>query len=147
MTEYIESEMQMQSKLIVFFENKQLKKKMYVGWSETDNYYVRGIDENQNVPFAFYIDTAAACLDFVHLFLEFPFVSVYNYNNMMYWDPSDLTYEFFETYRDDQYVIQKSIAKNNNAILKVLKLLTHSYNYECEYEEQKEEDLCIVNNK
>lgn len=130
MTEYIESNMQMQSKLIVFFENEQRNKKVFVGWSETDNYYVRGNDENQNIPFAFYIDTVDACLVFVRLFLETPFVTVYNYNNMMYWEPSDLTYDFFETYRDDQYAIMKNITKNDSDIRTILNLLKHCYNYE-----------------
>lgn len=134
MTEYFESELQMQSKLIMFIENTQSNKKLFVGWTEVDNYYVRGIDENQNIPFGFYIETLEDCFDFIQMFFNYSMfnnIIVYNYNNMMYWDTNDLTYDFFESCRDDQYAILKCV----NDIIKVLTLLKRTYNYEEETEE------------
>lgn len=136
MTEYIESELQMHSKLIMFIENEKTKRKLFVGWSETDNYYVRGIDETQNVPFGFYINSLEDCFNFIQLFNNsfYSNIIVYNYNNMMYLGIDELTYDFFESQREEQYALLKHV--NDNDIVKVLKMLKHCYNY---YEEEDDE--------
>ena len=132
MTEYIESNLQMQSSLILFIETNHFNNiKMYVGWSESEQlYYVRGNNEENNIPFGFNINS----FDTLHTFITHYYkndvlrLNVYNYNNIMYWDTSELTYDFFESYRDKQYLMYNMFNLGIEKLSPLLSLVRYCYN-------------------
>ncbi len=136
---YIDSELQMQSKLILFIKNKDTT--LFVGWSQTNkSYYVRGNNKNKNVPFGFYIDKIDNCLYFIQCICkDIIDITLYNFNNIMYWDEDDLTYDFFESYIDKDYEMISNIKKGE--LRNILRLIKKTYNY------YKEEPNCKILNK
>jgi hypothetical protein len=137
---YIDSELQMQSKLILFIKNKDTT--LFVGWSQTNkSYYVRGNNKNKNVPFGFYIDKIDNCLYFIQCICkDIIDITLYNFNNIMYWDEDDLTYDFFESYIDKNYEMISNIKKGD--LRNILRLIKKTYNYF-----KEEPDNCEILNK
>lgn len=130
--ELIDGELQMESKLILFFESN-----LFVGWDASESvYYVRGINKN-NVPFGFYINSDKSCLNFIKYFNfnndnfsnDNLCATLYNYNNIANWNTEELTYEFFESYRDDRYVVSRIGDSSFRDIKEILSLLSDTYNY------------------
>ena len=144
---YNDTHGQTESKLILFFTNKNNKgsidRCLFVGWDSTNkDYFVRGrrqdiISQTQQtdfVPFAFHCDSTHDLFDFIQLVLGRgeKNISLYNYNNLF--DPnskeSDMNYEFFESYLDKDYEIVKYQTNlNRMETVRTLRMLQNMYNW------------------
>ena len=151
---YNDSELQMNSKLILCIEEHDNKKKtssvdtrLFIGWSNKYNdYFIRGkredIGSKEFVPYAFRCDSIVELYDFI----EFVFGSqsntsiiLYNYNNIdknssnsVTLKDDELTYEFFEENMDRNYEIAAydRVRLKSRQVKKYLRILNNMYNWD-----------------
>jgi len=151
---YNDSELQMESKLILCIEEHDNRKDLYsvdtrlfIGWSNQDNdYFIRGkrvdIGTKEFVPYAFRCDSTDELYDFIEFVVgsrSNTSIILYNYNNIdmnssnsSSLKDDDLTYEFFEEHMDRNYEIAAydRVRLKRGQIKKYLRMLKNMYNWD-----------------
>lgn len=149
---YNDSELQMDSKLILCIEEHDSKKnpdsvdtRLFIGWSNLDNdYFIRGkrldIGEREFAPYAFRCDSTDELYDFIEFVVgtrSNTSITLYNYNNIdtnnvirPVLNDDELTYEFFEENMDRNYEIAAydGVRLKREQIKKYLRMLKNMYN-------------------
>lgn len=148
MSEYTDSDQQMESKLILCLTNVKSTHTfdtcLFIGWdNDTNDYFIRGRrhdtdakNPTNNVPYAFHCLSTHDLVDFISSIMENTQVtfSLFNYNNTFsrYTD-YDLTFEFFEKYLDSNYLISqckhRMNRRNRMLLVRMLRMLKNMYNY------------------
>jgi hypothetical protein len=151
---YNDSELQMESKLILCIEEHDNRKdsysvdtRLFIGWSNQDNdYFIRGkredIGSKEFVPYAFHCDSTDELYDFIEFVVgsrSNTSIILYNYNNIdmnssnsASLKDDDLTYEFFEKNMDRNYEIAAydRLTLKRGQIKKYLRMLKNMYNWD-----------------
>ena len=144
---YLDSDIQTDTMLILCIEecdNKSeenaIDNRVFIGWSITDkDFFIRGKRQNfgkcEYAPYAFRTKN----IDSLYDFLEFVIgcrsnasVKLYNYNNVVNWDPDEITYDFLEQYLDANYEIAgyDNINIDYVRITRLLKMVKTCYNWD-----------------
>lgn len=151
---YNDSELQMDSKLILCIEEHDSRKnpdsvdtRLFIGWSNLDNdYFIRGkrvdIGSKEFVPYAFRCDSTDELYDFIEFVIgtrSNTSIVLYNYNNIdtnstdrPVHNDDNLTYEFFEEHMDRNYEIAAydRVRLKRGQIKKYLRMLKNMYNWD-----------------
>lgn len=151
---YNDSELQMESKLILCIEEHDNRKdpysvdtRLFIGWSNQDNdYYIRGkrvdIGSKEFVPYAFRCDSTDELYDFIEFVVgsrSNTSIILYNYNNIdtnssnsVTLKDDELTYEFFEENMDRNYEVAAydRVRLKREKIKKYLRMLKNMYNWD-----------------
>ena len=143
---YNDSELQTESKLVLciqdYDKSDNVKTCLFIGWDgETNDYFVRGkrndVDNtiSQYVPYAFHSESTHDLYDFIKVIMRkkgFKSVTLYNFNNISGYTDKELTYDFLESYTDENYIIYNCnyVKLKRSKIVTVLRLLKNVYNWE-----------------
>lgn len=140
-----ESELQFNTQFILCIEEFDIKNdnplmdtRLFIGYNTEDNhYFVRGNRQarkqtQKEIPYAF------KCNDFDELYNFIDFVVgkrqtsliLYNFNNLVGRENSELTYEFFETLIDKNYEVAgyDKVLLKREILTSCLRILKHTYN-------------------
>jgi len=148
---YNDSELQMESKLILCIEENEnetrgnsnsIDTRLFIGWSNTDNdFYLRGkrqdIGSHEFVPYSFHCESAHELYDFIKCVIDTSntiSIILYNFNNIdsyINMREYELNYEFFEEHIDRNYEIAAYDNEkiNRKRIVRYLNILKTMYNW------------------
>jgi hypothetical protein len=158
MSEYTDTDQQMESKLILCLSNVKANHTfdtcLFIGWdTDSKDYFIRGRrhdtdtkNPTNNVPYAFHCNSTHDLVDFIYCIMNRDEVtfSLFNYNNTFSRQIDvDLTFEFFEKYLDSNYLLSRSKHKMNRhnrmRVVEMLRMLKNLYNYTCDGEGAEDE--------
>lgn len=142
--QYLDSELQRNSKLILCISNKtrdnEIDSTLFIGWDNRNHdYFIRGrkldTEYSNNVPYSFHSENTSD----LYSFIKFVFgkrskytLTLYNFNNIYDTDNEDkYNYEFFETNMDPNYeIVSYDSELHRRPFFKPLRLLRIMYNWE-----------------
>lgn len=140
---YNDSELQMNTKFILCvteidkeYTDFPIDMQLFIGWDETTrDYFVRGKRQDTAktdfVPFAFHCKSSKHLYDFIKSCIHYNRINItlYNFNNIEPNKPYNLTYEFFESQMDNNYVITGYDYTDAKYLVNYIRLLKKMYNH------------------
>ena len=143
---YNDSELQTDTHFVLCVEecdniniNYPIDTRLFIAWNLKDkDYIVRGrrqdVRTSDYVPYAFHCESARNIYDFMKLVMDNARVNItlYNFNNIDSMRINDITYEFLEDSMNKNYEVTgyDNCILNKSDILKYLKILKNTYNWE-----------------